>query len=831
MNRTKSIIMAGCLAALLVVMVFVVTSSANARTGETAAAGPLASGLVPAVPGTFLTGPNEGDPLTIALNFIRANRAELQLSEAEVSNLVVQDIYLSQNSGITHIYLLQTHNGIEVFNSLITINIAQDGSVMNVGNRAVANLTNAVQSSIPQISAVTALEKAAENLGLTLNETPVVQSVIGGAAQAVILSDSGISQEAIPARLVYQPLADGTVRLAWELIIREITTPNWWNIRLDAVTGQELDRSNYSIKDEWGLHQGHDDSADLNVPLSGSAVPSSYLVYGMPIESPNYAVPGPPADGRTTEISPWLDAPNASPLGWHATTGTNWTNTQGNNVDSHKGATRYDCGATLECDPPIDLTMSPTTADNRDSALVNLFYWNNIDHDVSYEYGFDEAGGNFQIDNFGLGGLGNDRVNANSQLGNVCNAFFTTPPDGSPPTMDMYVCPTAVGLRDGSLDNGVISHEYAHGISNRLTGGPGNVNCLNNNEQMGEGWSDWYGLMLTIEPGDAGTDSRGIGTWLLGQPPNGPGVRPTPYSTNMAINPTTYANLPGQPIPHGVGYVWATMVWEVVWNLIDQHGYNPDFYDSWSTGGNNLALQLVIDGMKLQPCSPGFVDGRDAILLADQNLTGGLNQCLIWGGFAKRGLGFSASQGSPFSTVDGTPAFDLPPACINPPVINVSNTQMGGTINVGETLTQTLTISNAGLFNLDWIITERGGSPFAEGACSPAQALDWVDASPTNGTTSPGGSDDITVVFDGTAVGAGVYSGELCVTSNDPTNAQLVVELDLTVVSQANNFNYMPAIHGKPTANVTSTPGFLPIGGLFLVPAVVFGWRRKNQGK
>jgi hypothetical protein len=146
-------------------------------------------------------------------------------------------------------------------------------------------------------------------------------------------------------------------------------------------------------------------------------------------------------------------------------------------------------------------------------------------------------------------------------------------------------------------------------------------------------------------------------------------------------------------------------------------------------------------------------------------------------------------------------------------------------------LTQTLTISNTGLFNLDWNITERGGSPFSEGACSPAQALDWVDASPTNGTTSPGGSDDVTVVFDGTAVGAGVYSGELCVTSNDPTNAQLVVELDLTVVSQATNFNYMPAIYGEATTSATSSPGLLPIGGLFLVPAVFFGWRKRNQGK
>ena len=50
---------------------------------------------------------------------------------------------------------------------------------------------------------------------------------------------------------------------------------------------------------------------------------------------------------------------------------------------------------------------------------------------------------------------------------------------------------------DGSLDNGVIAHEYTHGISNRLTGGPANADCLWNAEQMGEGWSDYMALMVT----------------------------------------------------------------------------------------------------------------------------------------------------------------------------------------------------------------------------------------------------------------------------------------------------------------------------------------------
>ncbi|MEN8164608.1 MAG: M36 family metallopeptidase [Acidobacteriota bacterium] len=267
----------------------------------------------------------------------------------------------------------------------------------------------------------------------------------------------------------------------------------------------------------------------------------------------------------------------------------------------------------------------------------------------------------------GNGGAGSDSVIANAQASGNCNANFGTPSDGSNPTMNMYTCDIATPSRDGDFDNGVVAHEYGHGISNRLTGGA-SVSCLNNSEQMGEGWSDWFGLIMTIEPGDLGTDPRGIGTWLLGQGPDGLGVRTQRYSTDTAVYTHTYSDIGGMAIPHGVGEVWASMLWEMTWALIEEHGFNPLIDDVWSAGGNNLASQLVMDGMKLQPCSPGFVDGRDAILLADQNLTGGANQCLIWAAFAKRGLGFGADQGSSSSTTDGTEAFDTPAFCdfLNP---------------------------------------------------------------------------------------------------------------------------------------------------------------------
>ena len=95
--------------------------------------------------------------------------------------------------------------------------------------------------------------------------------------------------------------------------------------------------------------------------------------------------------------------------------------------------------------------------------------------------------------------------------------------------------------------------------------------------------------------------------------------------------------------PHGVGSVWATTMWEVTWALIDEHGFDTDIYnftgDVTLDAGNVQAFALVTEGMKLQPCSPGFVDGRDAIFAADIAIYGGANECILWDAFAKRGLG------------------------------------------------------------------------------------------------------------------------------------------------------------------------------------------------
>jgi uncharacterized repeat protein (TIGR01451 family) len=251
--------------------------------------------------------------------------------------------------------------------------------------------------------------------------------------------------------------------------------------------------------------------------------------------------------------------------------------------------------------------------------------------------------------------------------------------------------------RDGSLDCGIIAHEYGHGVSNRLTGGPGSIGCLSGNAQnaaeeasgMGEGWSDFFSLVTTVKPGDTGNKRRGIGTYAIKEETNGKGIRTFPYTTDMTVNPHTYDNILLEGLPHGVGSVWCAMLWDLYWAFSDTYGWDPDVYGG--TGGNNIAIQLVMDGMKMQPCRPGFIDARNAILLADTINNGGANSCLIWSVFARRGLGYNADGGSANSRSDGKEGFELPISCRSDLTFTKSMTPE---IIAGQEITVTLKVNN-----------------------------------------------------------------------------------------------------------------------------------------
>jgi len=237
--------------------------------------------------------------------------------------------------------------------------------------------------------------------------------------------------------------------------------------------------------------------------------------------------------------------------------------------------------------------------------------------------------------------------------------IFLTPPDGQRPRMRMYLWNAFLPMRDGDLDSGIIVHEYGHGISNRLTGGPSNVNCLQTLQAggMGEGWGDFWAICFQYKESDNGSDSFPMASYANW----GKGIRPFPYSTDFNIDPQTYGylNRPGyNSRVHDVGAVWATILNEVYWEFVGKYGFDPDWYNG--NGGNNAIFQDIVDGLKIQPCNPTLIQARDAILIADSQNYDGDYFCDIWRGFARRGLGTEAKTGP-----DGkvTENFDVPLIC------------------------------------------------------------------------------------------------------------------------------------------------------------------------
>jgi hypothetical protein len=588
--------------------------------------------------------------------YVARNMDRFGLTKSDIREIAVSSEVASGQSGVTHVYLQQRYRGIDVHSAILNVNVAPDGTVVSADSRFIQNIAVAAGDQRPRKAALEAVSVAARRLNLRGTQPFEVMRRRGDTADATTISSGGIARKPIDANLVWIPV-EGAVRLAWKLDIEETSGEHWWNVFVDAETGEWLAQHDLIVHDSVSdianaiSHRRHKKPSRGFPETDGAA----YNVFPLPFESPN--------DGDRELVTNTAD-PDASPFGWHDTDGLEgpeFTTTRGNNVHAYADRDNNnivdpgsdpDGGPGLFFDFPLDLGSRPL--DSQPAMVTNLFYWNNIMHDVTHGYGFDEAAGNFQVNNYGNGGLGADDVRAEAQDGSGRNnANFGTPVDGLRPRMQMFewrssdpnpitvhppspiadtyfgpmagfgeslvttgpisgtvvlvddgvigpappgglpgtlndgcepftvpagsiplvdrgfctfvikvknaqnagaavaivannVAGPPIGMggadptitipsvmislddanlfkanlpleatiadgtggapdRDSDLDAGVIAHEYGHGISNRLTGVPATVSCLQNAEQMGEGWSDWFALNLTTHPDDTGT--------------------------------------------------------------------------------------------------------------------------------------------------------------------------------------------------------------------------------------------------------------------------------------------------------------------------------------
>lgn len=483
----------------------------------------------------------------------------------------------------------------------------------------------------------------------------------------------------VQARLGYTQTEEGELSLVWRMLIPMDFhhNSNFYEVTIDATSGSVRSSADWVASAPTHIQQGEDE------------VEAQYKVIRWGLNDPSEG-------NRTLEIG--AQDHTASPYGWHEVPGkASFNDTRGNNViASAFGAGMEDY---LEPQRPrptgkkqgqhllFEFPFPWRAADRQheeldpakyaDASTVNLFYTLNKYHDLLYRYGFTPASGNFEEAESSEGGRGGDPIVAYAiSSAGINNADFTTPPDGSKPRVRMYKFHTKENAteRDGDFEGGIIIHEMTHGLSTRLTGGPSDSSCLGWGESggMGEGWGD---LLATLVRRKSPTrDIFTMGSWASHAKS---GIRKYPYSTNLTLNPETYKSLdaPGYWGVHAIGEVWAGILYQVEEGLRAQHGWSPDLFPPGTNAsqqekdaffltadeikhllgpkgrpskrpvprhGNTLAVQLIIDGMKLQPCRPSFFDARDAIIQADQHLTGGSNACLLWERFAQRGLGVNA---------------------------------------------------------------------------------------------------------------------------------------------------------------------------------------------
>jgi len=254
----------------------------------------------------------------------------------------------------------------------------------------------------------------------------------------------------------------------------------------------------------------------------------------------------------------------------------------------------------------------------------------------------------------------------------TCNANFSTPADGASGRQQMFLCTRATPMRDGDFDNSVIFHESAHGLSTRIGGlanGKTRASCLIGPQQMGEGWSDWYGLVLTGKQGDKDVMARGTGQYLFAKDAPGLTIRQEPYSTDQNINNFTYASINPLTEVHAVGAVWTEAIWEVYWALTNKYGFEGDLLNfdpkDPKEPGNKRALLYITEGLKDTACPQTgltFLDGRDGIIEAAMDNFGGQDVCTVWKAFAQYGLGSDATSVDP-NPASARNGFQVPAMC------------------------------------------------------------------------------------------------------------------------------------------------------------------------
>jgi extracellular elastinolytic metalloproteinase len=559
---------------------------------------------------------------------LRAIFPVLGLREGAETAFRVDPTVARTTAGAAAVHAQQEYKGILVFQASEVVRFAPTGVLEDTAGKSVT--VTGDPSPDPTLSsvdaAVAAVQFVATPAADELDQTDefgeplhTVAVDTSGFAPTVVSEDASAErrttlegaplEEPVHASLVWLPL-DAGLRLTWQVVLTLPTTEQW-RVLVDAADGNVL----YAHL----LTTGAKARGNVYMPDGGS--PRQMLDFPRPLSS--YAVPV-PAGLPTGFPRDWVDVDR----------------TVGNAANGHLGVS----GASAQGSVVGGImTFNPADATGDDQKVLNICFLCNYMHDYLYLLGFREADGNFQQNDFGLGGLAADRVDARAFSGAVNGtANMSTPPDGSPPIMNMGLV-TSTG-RHTAFDASVVFHEYTHGLTNRLVGGPANANALDafQSGSMGEGWSDYVACTIN--------NTVVVGNWIVN---NTTGIRGFPYDTNY---PDHYGKLGTGRYNevHNNGEIWCVALLEMNRRI-----------------GANLAVQAVVDALKLTPANPTYLQARDAIITALEHkaTTEGWSAADrmariggAWRAFAKFGMGVHAQSGPSTTVSSGIVAdFTIPP--------------------------------------------------------------------------------------------------------------------------------------------------------------------------
>jgi subtilase family serine protease len=559
-------------------------------------------------PGTSLSSPGRGPARTVAEQFLRARLDLLGLDPDDQRTLVASREYWTRDTGLRHVFWTQAIDGIPVFDAVVGVHLGADGSVLRVTSSAASGRGRRREASI---DAEEAAERAKADIG----------------AEGTV--------EHIDAGLTWFPI-DGRLRLAWHVIVDPGGFPQMYDILVDAESGELLLRRN---------RVRYADGIGRVLQSPGTAVQDQRRPDPRPLGSDGTATGCPPVSNHAMQSLTSQFRDPATVLGNNGRLSGNNTRVfrQDPNVEGALGS--FD-GAAWLFDFPFN------TADAAETAL---FFAANFAHDFFYDLGFDEAAGNFQMDNFGRGGSGGDAVVALARAAGRNNATWLQQPDGQSPTMSMFLWDgsgcwsedvNGDGSQDldGDLDFDIIIHEYHHGVSLRL-----NTSWTGNEAgAMGEGGGDFFAYSVN-------------GDTVLAEYSRPGGIR--------SINAKTYADwtcLFGLFCQvHDNGQIWANVLWD------SRERFRTDMVTGSEEGGVRELHQVYIDGLKLSPPAPTMLDMRDAMLQADaiRNPLGDRSQnfCRLWESFAGRGMGVNASDTSENVLNQVVADSTVPAGCNAPP--------------------------------------------------------------------------------------------------------------------------------------------------------------------